>query len=288
MEETSQNSFLLLVIFLLILANVYLWPFVFTLSDVLVVIFFDVGEGDSIFLVTPQGHQILIDGGPNERILEKLARQMPFWDHSLDLVVLTHPEYDHLHGLNKVLEHYQVERILWNGVERDTAVYKEWREKIKNEGAEIKIAQAGQIIKAGVMKGTVLWPQESQQGKMMPQDSNISSVVLKVQYGAGSFLLTGDLPIKAEAQMIANNATGTLKADVLKIGHHGSKSSTSKPFLAAVAPETAVISCGQNNRYGHPNQAVLQSLALFGIKVLRTDESGDILITADNKGLQYY
>ena len=134
--------------------NILAWAAVWSLRPQgLEVTFFDVGQGDAAFIETPQNQQILIDGGPTSIILEKLGREMPFWDRTIDLIILTHPEHDHMAGLIEVLKRYQVGNILWTGVVRDTAEYKEWQKLIKEEGAKIYIAQAGQQIEGGPNRG---------------------------------------------------------------------------------------------------------------------------------------
>jgi competence protein ComEC len=283
--DSLKQNFILPFVFILILANVFVWQFVFGLDGRLKITFFDVGEGDSILIITPQGHQILIDGGPGERVLDKLAKEMPFWDRSLDLVVLTHPEYDHLSGLNKVLANYKVANVLWNGIKRDTSVFREWEEALQKEKAKVIIAQAGEQLKAGALWGMVLNPPNNLQGQLFEKDSNISSVILRLIYGRNSFLLTGDAPEKVEKVIVSANAD--LDSQLLKVAHHGSRTSTGLDFLAKVKPQVAVISCGRNNLYGHPDQTVLQNLSEFGINVLRTDLLGDVTVTADGSNLHF-
>jgi competence protein ComEC len=278
-------------IFLLVLADFFVWKEILTRHNALEVIFFDVGQGDSIFIESPQGHQILIDGGPSgKRVLEKLAKEIPFWDRSLDMVVLTHPDYDHLSGLNYVLKRYKVENILWSGIKRETKTYQYWLENLekeKKEGAKIIIAKRGQSIKAGKLSFYILYPFESLEGKLFEKASNDTSVVSKVVFGGAKFLFPGDITSKTEKKLIAKEAVIKnpnlfLRSDVLKIPHHGSKTSTSKKFLEIVAPKLAVISVGKNNPYGHPRREVLNLLKDFDIKVLRTDLKGDIKIKTTN------
>lgn len=273
------------IILLLVLANFFVWREVFDISKrALKVVFFDVGQGDSIFIETPQNHQILIDGGPSgKKVLEKLAGQIPFWDRSLDLVVLTHPDYDHLAGLNWVLQRYKVENILWTGVEKDTKTFQRWRENLKlekeKEGARIFIAQKGQKIKAGEVKFYILYPLESLTGELFERASNDTSIVSQLVFGRNKFLFTGDITEKTERKILEE--TINLESGVLKIAHHGSKTSSSEEFLEKVRPQIAVISVGGNNPYGHPYPEVLRALENFGIKILRTDEMGDIKIMSD-------
>ena len=264
----------------LLLLNIFVWVAVWQLSGPgLEVSFFDVGQGDAIFVEAPGGYQILIDGGPSSVILEKLGKEMPFWDRTLDFVILTHPDYDHVSGLIEVLKSYKVENILWSGVVRDTPEYREWENLIKNEGANIYIAKAGQRITAGSTVIDVLYPLESLEG-VESSNANNTSVVTRLSYSDNAFLLQGDAYKSTEAKIMES---GGIDSDVLKVGHHGSKTSTSKEFVDAVSPDIAVISCGKDNPYGHPHEETLQNL--FGAEVLRTDLMGDIKISSDGNSL---
>lgn len=248
------------------------------------VVFFDVGQGDAIFIETPQGQQILIDGGPSAAILEKLVKVMPFWDRTIEVVILTHPEKDHLSGLIEVLKKYQVKNIFWTGVVRQTAEYREWLKTLEREGAKIFIAGAGQKIRlAPDVQIQILYPLESLAGQEF-KDSNNTSIVTRLDFGENSFLFTGDVSKSVEKELIQNNAN--IDVDVLKAGHHGSKTSSSEDFVKIVSPRIAVISSGSSNSYGHPHQEVLDILAKYGITVLRTDLQGDIKITSDGENLK--
>jgi len=289
----KNRKFLFLILGFLVFSNLIAWIIVFDLGKVrfLEVIFFDVGQGDAIFIETPSYHQILIDGGPDSTILEKLSKEMPFWDRSIDLIILTHPERDHLTGLIEVLEKYKVENILWTGIVRDTAEYKEWKKLIEEEKAEIFIAKAGQKISCLTWQIKqcdleILQPFESLEGKEF-KDSNNTSIISKLVFGKNSFLFTGDAYKNVEVELI--NKEAEIDSDVLKVAHHGSKTSSSEEFIKAVSPEIAVISVGRENKYGHPNQEVLELLEKYGIRVLRTDKDGDIKIISDgNKSMLIY
>ncbi|MBI2626607.1 MAG: MBL fold metallo-hydrolase [Candidatus Nealsonbacteria bacterium] len=291
--------------------NILAWLAVYDLwTQGLEVIFFDVGQGDAAFIETPERQQILIDGGPNGQvILEKLGEEMPFWDRTIDLVVLTHPEKDHMAGLIEVLKKYKIENILWTGVVRDTAEYKEWQKLIKEEGANIVIAKAGMLAYGGpASQGKpglntlfdILYPFEGLEGKEL-KDSNDSSIIAKLTFGETSFLFTGDATKSVERQLL--HQVEQLNSDVLKVGHHGSKTSTSREFVEAVSPEIAVISAsrefveavspeiavisaGKNNSYGHPHQEVLDNLA--GARIMRTDLEGGIKLKSDGVFLQRF
>ena len=286
------------------LLNVFVWLIVYDLSKAcfLEVTFLDVGQGDAIFIETPQRNQILIDGGPNSAILEKLNTRMPFWDRTIDLIILTHPESDHLTGLIEVLKRYKVENILWTGIIRDTNEYQEWEKLVENEDAEIKIAQAGQRINLSTFAETslhllprptsrgsasevdryieILYPFESLAGQEF-KDSNNSSIVAKLVFGKNSFLFTGDTYKSVEKELIEKGIS--INSDVLKVAHHGSKTSTSQDFVREVFPQIAVISAGRNNSYGHPHQETLDTLAKYDITIFRTDLQGDIEIISDGK-----
>jgi competence protein ComEC len=270
--------------------NILAWIAVYDLSRprFLEVIFFNLGQGDAIFIQTPEAHQILIDGGPSSAILEKLTREMPFWDRTIDLIILTHPEKDHLIGLIEVLKRYKVENILWTGVIRNTPEYKEWEVLLKKKGAKIFFAKAGQKILSQGLIMEILYPFEELAGKEF-KNSNDTSIVAKLVFGGNSFLFTGDVGKNIEKELIrqyslSNSAElATLDSDVLKVGHHGSKTSTRDEFIQQVSPEMVVISVGKGNPYGHPHQEVLEILAKYGIRVLRTDREGDIKIFSDGQ-----
>lgn len=247
--------------------------------------FFDVGQGDSIFIESPKGHQILIDGGPGSAILEKIGKEMPFWDRTIDLIILTHPERDHLAGLLEVLKRYKVENILWTGIVRDTQEFKEWEKAIEEERANVKISQSGQKITVlpGKLYIEILYPAENLEGQEL-KNSNNTSIVSRLAFNENSFLFTGDIQ-KSTEKKLAEGETN-LDSDVLKISHHGSKTSSSKEFIEKVLPEIAVISAGKGNSYGHPHQEVLDILGSYGIRILRTDQAGDIKIISDGENIK--
>jgi competence protein ComEC len=294
MHRNTRN-FVLGVLVILFFLNVLAWIAVFDLAkpQFLELNFFDVGQGDAIFIETPKRQQILIDGGPDSKILEKLGKEMPFYDRTVDLVILTHPEKDHLIGLLEVLKKYKVENILWTGVLRDTAEFKEWQRLIKEEGTKIYIVPSVQrITMAKDIFMNFLYPVENLAGKEY-QNSNDTSIVTKLIFKEKNFLFTGDITKEVEKELIIreNSCSNpcelvTTDSDVLKIAHHGSKTSSSEDFLKVVSPEIAVISVGKNNSYGHPHQEVLERLFKYGIKILRTDEDGDIKIISDGNNFK--
>lgn len=274
----------------LICCNILAWTAVFDLArpQYLEVTFFDVGQGDAIFIETPQQNQILIDGGPDASVLEKLGKEMLFWDRTIDLIILTHPEQDHIAGLLEVLKHYRVKNVMWTGVVRDIAEYKEWLRLLKQEEANVIFTKAGQKItclecRRQVWELLVLFPFEGLRGEETMQSNN-TSVVTKLMSARVEFLFTGDIEESVEQELILRDVS--LKSDVLKVAHHGSKTSSISDFVAAVSPTFAVISAGRNNRYGHPHLQTLETLRRYNSDILRTDIDGDIKFITDGKSIQ--
>ncbi|MDY6875639.1 MAG: DNA internalization-related competence protein ComEC/Rec2 [Chloroflexota bacterium] len=241
------------------------------------VVFLDVGQGDAIFIQTPSGRQVLVDGGPSETaLLSQLGRQMPFWDRTLDVMVLTHPDADHVTGLVPVLERYQVDTVVFREVEVESEVYDYWLQLLEAEGATVYQGEAGLhlVLDEGV-EMVVLHP-GAEPVSRTDADVNNNSVVTRLTYGQVSVLLPGDIEAVVEQRLVAEGALGST---VLKVAHHGSCSSTTPEFLEMVAPEVVVISVGADNDFGHPCAEVLERLK--GLPVYRTDEQGAVEVTTD-------
>ncbi len=286
-NNTKQNKIFVWIIIILCFANLFVWLIVNYrgTQGKLEVTFFDVGQGDAAFIQTPEGEQILIDGGPNAAILEKLSSAMPFWDHSIDMVILSHPESDHMTGLFYVLANYDVKTIVWSEIDSGKAECKKWQDLTVKEGAQIIRAVSGTILPLDNNPADyieILAPSAGATASVNSQ--NEVSVIAKLVWGQRSFLFTGDSSIKEERAL--KNNSSNLDADVLKIPHHGSKYSTDNTFLADVLPSAAVISVGAGNSYGHPNPEVLNLLEKYGIITKRTDTDGDITFLCD--GLNIY
>jgi len=245
------------------------------------VYFFDVGQGDAIFIELPDGRQILIDGGPNDKVVEKLNQVMPFWDRSIDIVIATHADADHITGLVPVLGHYDVGAIIWNGAEAGTKIFREFQEAMSGENAEVIVGKCCmQFALSQDIFFEILYPLNragSDPARLSGQ--NDFSIVIRFVYGDDSFLFTGDIERRAEYKIIEQNLN--INSNVLKVAHHGSKTSSSELFLGKVSPKTAVISVGRDNSYGHPHEAILQRLVKYDIEIRRTDMEGDILILSN-------
>ncbi len=286
MNQSFKKRIPFIVTGALLLANVLVWQTIWNLhqAPLLSVEFFNVGQGDAIFIEKSGIKQVLIDGGPDSQIIKKLAQEIPFYDRTLDLIILTHPEKDHLNGLLEALKKYKIKNILWTGVIRDTPEWKEWSNLIEKEGANIKIAKAGERIilqdKEPKIYLDILNPKEKIEGTVTT-DSNDTSIVSRLVVGNRSFLFTGDITNKTEKRLIIEE---NIAADVLKVAHHGSKYSSSEDFFKMISPIAAVISVGKNS-YGHPTTEILQRLKNFSIEVLRTDVNGDIKFICDGKNI---
>lgn len=277
----NNKKIVLLILGGLILTDVLAFYAIWDLNQAneLEVIFFDVGQGDSIFIETQGKYQILIDGGPDSTILEKLGKEMPFYDRTIEMVVLTHPDHDHMAGLLEVLERYKINYILWTGVIKNTSEFNKWQELIKREEAEIIIAQSGQKLEFNKVYLDILYPLENLEGKEFSNVNN-TSIVSRLVFKNHSFLFTGDIEKSVEKELMATEAA--LSSDILKVAHHGSKTSSSEEFIQSVKPELAVISCGKENKYNYPHLEVLDIFKNFAItNILRTDINGDIKIVSD-------
>jgi competence protein ComEC len=243
------------------------------------VTFLDVGQGDAIFIETPSGRQILVDGGQNPALLaDHLGRRIPFWDHTLDVVVATHPDADHVQGLSAVFDRYRVQSFLTNGQPSpDPAA-----SSVLAAAGETPIhsARAGDSLTLGDgVTIEVLAPA----GPAAGLSDNDSSVVLRLAYGDFNLLLTGDAGAAAETELLRSGQP--LQAMVLKAGHHGSNTSSSAAFLAAVRPTYVIISAGAGNDFGHPAPAMVERAAAVGATVLSTIELGTIEVVSDGRRL---
>lgn len=228
--------------------------------------FFDIGQGDSIFIKTPDNQQILIDGGPGNLVLEELGNVMPFFDRSLDLIVLTHPHADHMNGLIEVLNRYEVSAILMTDVGFEGEAYEEFLGLLP----EVLIADSSKDMRFGEVYLDVLYPIDPASGRYF-ENVNNSSIAMKVTFRDLEILLTGDLEIEGEAELV--RAYGdSLKADILKAGHHGSRTSSTVDFLAKVAPVTVVIQSGKDNSFGHPHPETLRKFKRMGIEDVRRND----------------
>lgn len=271
----------------LLLVAILVWIAAITTPDTKLHVFFlDVGQGDAILIRTPSHHHILIDGGPSpEAITNELGERLPFWDKTLDLVILTHPDYDHLAGLVEVLRRYEVKQVMEPGIDCDSPTYQEWLKLIEEKGIKRTIARAGQRIElgAGIWLDILHPPADLLQGTDSDTDNN--GVVLRLVYGEVSFLFTADIYQEGEQCLLRHGVK--LESTVLKVAHHGSDTSSSPSFLNAVNPQLAVISVGEDNPYHLPDEEVRDRLeqSLGQDRVYLTSERGSIELISDGHEL---
>jgi len=246
----------------------------------LTVAFLDVGQGDAIFIEAPNGNQVLIDGGPSGgAVLRALSQVMPFWDRSIDLVLATHPDQDHIGGFPAVLQRMNVDNVLTTENTSTTGAYEAFENIMKEKQTHHILARAGERITLdqGVVL-EILFPDRNTAG----WETNTSSIVARLSYGNESFLFTGDLPQEVEKYVVGKEGA-LLHANVLKLGHHGSRTSSSRIFLSAVNPDYAVISAGKDNKYGHPHQEVIDLLSEFKIPTVSTIDHGTIIFKTNGE-----
>ncbi|NMB12598.1 MAG: MBL fold metallo-hydrolase [Firmicutes bacterium] len=247
----------------------------------LILHFLDAGQGDSILIQSPAGVNILVDAGDDQAGTQVV---MPYLERlglaSLDMVVITHPHFDHIGGLIPVLKKYPVGQVLADGQIHTSKTYERLLTLIYEEEIPFKLARAGDELKiAGLDEVLVLNPQEP----FLPGLNN-NSVVLQLRHGDIVILLTGDIEIEAEKRILDKGQLS--QAQILKVAHHGSRTSSTKGFVDKTQPEVAIISLGAGNVYEHPHQETLESLASIGSQVLRTDLLGTIIVVSDGASYQ--
>ncbi|MDD3102233.1 MAG: MBL fold metallo-hydrolase [Patescibacteria group bacterium] len=245
------------------------------------VVFFDVGQGDSALIQTPEGKNILIDGGPDKNVIYKLDKYIPITRRKIDLMILTHPDPDHLIGLVEVLRRWPVDQIVTNNTEETDSLYFEWKKLIQEKNiTPVIISEQRKIWLNDKIYLDFLWPIQELAGQSNKDDNNPNSLVFKLVDNQNKILFTGDATSEIEKILLDNNYD--LQSQVLKVGHHGSKYSSDLNFLEKISPIYGVISVGQNNKFGHPSLRALTSLEEVGAEILRTDQNGDIVFIDKN------
>ncbi len=266
------------------------WP-----SNDLRVVFCDVGQGDAELIIW-KSVQVLIDGGPSgEGVMGCLADHVPFWDRKIEMVVNTHPQKDHLGGLDEVVGRYEIGLLVANGVNGTGKDFTRLVQAVRERGIKVHIPKAGEVFKLGKLEFKVLWPEEKEgnlaavwygkgDAKVLGEysgDVNQISVVMRLSFGEFTAMFTGDLGEKEEQALLRMGVI--MPVQVLKVAHHGSKYSSSEDFVKAVRPRLAVVEVGKNNSYGHPSGDVTKRFDVVGSRVLRTDNDGDVVIVSDGK-----
>lgn len=243
----------------------------------------DVGQGDAIFIESPTGTQVMFDAGPPHKILGPIAKVMSPFDRSLDAVFITNPDADHIGGLLDLLKSYEVGVILESGTINESKIFENLKTEIKNKDIPNILAKKSmRILIGGDAVIEILFPDRD----VSSSTTNDGSIVARLSYGDFSAMLTGDGTSETEKLILRGNEPEDLRSLFLKVGHHGSRSSSSLSFLDVVSPSYALISAGKDNKYGHPHKDVLSLLEEKEIKIFRTDIVGSIIVESDGKNFQ--
>ncbi len=250
-------------------------------DGLLTVAFLDVGQGDAIFIETPDGAQVLIDGGPDGSVVRELSKHMPFFDRTLDVVLATHSDKDHIGGLIEVLERYEVETIIRTENKNDTEVAALFDTFQNTEDAAVHFARGGQLLQLGASTTLLIL---SPEGDPTDWESNTASIVAQLQYGESTFMLTGDAGVNIE-EYLSQTYGELLQSDVLKLGHHGSRTSSGEMFLDTVSPQYGIVSAAADNSYGHPHREVVENLNDRGIEMLETASVGTVVFKSDGRNV---
>lgn len=273
----------LIVVLLLVLNGAIAYAILRPEPTVLTVSFLDVGQGDGILIEGPTGIDVLIDGGKDRSVLRRLPQEIGFLDRTIDLLIATHPDADHIGGLPEVLARYQVGALMESGVAHETSQTKRLEAYAENEEGIVRVlARRGMRIHlGGGAYADVLYPDQD----VRNAETNTGSIALHVVYGDTSFMFTGDLPSSVEDHLVVLDPN-SLKSDVLKAGHHGSRTSTDELWLAAVDPRIVVISAGKDNSYGHPHEETLDRVQESGAEIVSTAEEGTITFVSDGVSIR--
>lgn len=280
--ESFKGDWKKYVVGTLVVVNVFVWLALYQRQpgEVLTVYFLDVGQGDAIFIDSPTHGRVLIDGGATRAVLSELGDILAFGDRRIDVVLATHPDKDHIGGLPEVLARYNVGAYIEPEVVSESSIDDELERRLVERGVPKILAKRGLTVDFGDgSRLVVLFPHMDVSG----WETNDASVVARLEYGEHTFLLTGDAGIKTEMLLLGDEL---IDVDVLKAGHHGSRTSSALAFLQAVTPEYSIISAGKSNSYGHPHIDVLNNLELVGSAVLSTAEEGTIVFKTDGKVLE--
>jgi competence protein ComEC len=241
----------------------------------------NVGQGDSLLIRSPAGGYTLVDGGPDDSVMRELSAVMPFYDHTIDTVILTHPHPDHVNGLVEVLKRYRVRQVIMTGISYNYAGYTAFMEELERERIRVFFAN-GSDFRTGALVFDFLFPFKTIQGQTFANANN-SSIVFRLIYGKTVIYFAGDCELECEGKIMESGQD--LSADILKVGHHGSRTASSEPLLDLVRPLEALISCGAGNSYKHPHAETIEKLQARGMRVYRTDIDGRVEVASDGINL---
>lgn len=287
--ENNRKYLPYILLVILLVFTISIWLFVYKSNNkdgYLKVVFLDVGQGDAIYIEAPNGKQMLIDGGSDAKLLSSLSEVMPFADRSIDIILATHGDMDHIGGFPVLIDNYKIKNIIENGASSPSKIFSSLEEKVQKQKINKIIAKRGMKIILDDDKNIyfeIIFPDRD----IREFESNDGSIVGKLTYGESTFMFTGDASAYTENLIGWNEDKKMLDSDVLKLGHHGSKTSSSVLWLERVSPEVAIVSVDKNNKYGHPHKEILDRLFNIGIPYLSTADKGNILFKSDGFKLIY-
>ena len=274
----------------IILVGIFLYQSASLNNGKLNIVFCNVGQGDAIFIRSPSGKDILVDAGPNNKVIDCLSRHMPFWDKTIEIAILTHPHSDHLNGFLDVLKNYKVLSFVTLDLKNNTSSFNAMLESLKEEKINIGFVYEGDRFRfKDGLSISIVGPSREFLVKTSPRGligerNEFANVVSLIKFKNFSALLTGDSQreeLKEALRLSANWRIAQGKISILQVPHHGSKTGLTEELLNQANPKLAVISVGQMNKYGHPATEIIELLKNKGIKILRTDEHGEIEISTD-------
>jgi competence protein ComEC len=255
-------------------------------NGILTVAFLNIGQGNATFIESPTGTQVIVDGGPNKTLMREISSVIPWYDRHIDMLIVTHPDRDHYEGFISLLDKYSADAFMESGIKDVSEEFLTLKQKIFDKKTPDILAHRGQVIDiGGGAYIEILFPDRDVSGL----ETNNGSIICRVVYGDTSLLLEGDAPQIMENFVLTLGGStmpttgGSLKSNVIEVGHHGAKTSSSEEYIKDVAPEFAIISVGKDNTYGHPNKETLDTLNKFNVQILRTDQIGRIVFESDGK-----
>jgi len=285
MFEEGKRYYLFFLALLLLVANIFLFHSDWENSHpVLTLAMLNVGQGDGIFIESPTGTQVMFDAGPTHSVLGPLQKVISPFDKSINAIVITNPDADHIGGIGDIIKNYKVGEVFEAGTLTDSKVYQSLRADMQKKNIPDILAKKGMRLDlGGGVFIDILFPDRD----VSSWATNEGGVVARLSYGKTSVMLTGDAPTSTEKIILSENSSAQLASTILKVGHHGSRTSTSTSFVKAVSPTYALISDGKDNKYGHPHQETLNILNSFGTKIFRTDLLGTILMKSDGENVTF-
>lgn len=281
MPSQGKKHYLLALAVFLFLSIFYLVYLDFKSSQkILTFAMLDVGQGDALYIKSPTGVELLLDAGPARKIMGPLQKVRSPFDKTIDALIITNPDADHIGGFAEILKNYRVGLVLEAGTWNDSKTFQNLKQEIKNKKIPDVLARRGMRLHLGDgARIDILFPDRD----VYAWTTNEGSIVARLSYGETSIMLTGDSTSKTEKIILDHTAPSELASGILKVGHHGSRTSSSASFLKDVSPRFALISDGKDNNYGHPHPEVLASIVNAGAEVFRTDLLGTIIMRSDGQ-----